>query len=215
CIDLGTDLVPAISLAYEKPESDIMQRPPRDPVKDKLVNERLVLMAYAQVGLIETFGAFLTYFVVMGENGFLPRRLLGLRAQWDNPYINDLEDSFGQEWTFHDRKILESTCHTAFFVSIVVTQWADLIISKTRRNSIFEQGMTNWVLNFGLVFETALACFLSYTPGMDKALKMYPLRWTWWLPAMPFALLIFIYDEGRRYAMKKFPGGWVEKETYY
>ncbi|KXJ20388.1 Sodium/potassium-transporting ATPase subunit alpha-2 [Exaiptasia diaphana] len=40
CIDLGTDMVPAISLAYEAPESDIMKRFPRDPKKDKLVNER-------------------------------------------------------------------------------------------------------------------------------------------------------------------------------
>lgn len=40
CIDLGTDMVPAISLAYEGPESDIMKRRPRDPLKDKLVNER-------------------------------------------------------------------------------------------------------------------------------------------------------------------------------
>ena len=39
-IDLGTDLWPAISLAYEKPESDIMTRLPRDPLKDRLVNER-------------------------------------------------------------------------------------------------------------------------------------------------------------------------------
>ena len=40
CIDLGTDLVPAISLAYEKAETDIMKRKPRDPVRDKLVNQR-------------------------------------------------------------------------------------------------------------------------------------------------------------------------------
>lgn len=32
--------VPAISLAYEEAESDIMKRRPRDPKKDKLVNER-------------------------------------------------------------------------------------------------------------------------------------------------------------------------------
>ena len=44
CIDLGTDMVPAISLAYEKAENDIMKRQPRDPVKDKLVNERSVMM---------------------------------------------------------------------------------------------------------------------------------------------------------------------------
>ena len=70
-----------------------------------------------------------------------------------------------QEWTYRDRKILESTCHTAFFIAIVIMQWATLIICKTRRLSIFQQGMNNWVLNFGLVFETALAAFLSYCPG--------------------------------------------------
>jgi sodium/potassium-transporting ATPase subunit alpha len=43
CIDFGTDMVPAISLAYEGPESDIMKRKPRNPKKDRLVNERSVL----------------------------------------------------------------------------------------------------------------------------------------------------------------------------
>ena len=40
CIDLGTDMVPAISLAYEHAELDIMKRQPRDPINNKLVNER-------------------------------------------------------------------------------------------------------------------------------------------------------------------------------
>ena len=43
--------------------------------------------------------------------------------------------------TYEQRKIIEFTCHTSFFVSIVVVQWADLIICKTRRNSLFQQGM--------------------------------------------------------------------------
>jgi hypothetical protein len=33
-------MVPAISLAYEIAEADIMKRPPRDPFNDKLVNQR-------------------------------------------------------------------------------------------------------------------------------------------------------------------------------
>ena len=98
---------------------------------------------------------------------------------------------------------------------IVVVQWADLIICKTRKNSLFQQGMKNYMLNFGLFFETALAAFLSYTPGMDKGLRMYPLKFNWWLPAIPFSVLIFIYDEIRKYILRHNPGGWIEKETYY
>ncbi|XP_023219357.1 sodium/potassium-transporting ATPase subunit alpha-like isoform X1 [Centruroides sculpturatus] len=215
CIDLGTDMVPAISLAYEKPESDIMKRQPRDPLKDKLVNERLISIAYGQIGMMQAAAGFFVYFVIMAENGFWASTLFGIRKYWDSKAVNDLRDSYNQEWTYKDRKILEYTCHTAFFASIVVVQWADLIICKTRRNSVFHQGMTNYVLNFGLIFETALAAFLSYCPGMDKGLKMYPLKINWWLPALPFSLLIFVYDEIRRFILRRQPGGWVEHETYY
>merc|ERR1712141_202884 len=215
CIDLGTDMVPAISMAYEKAESDIMKRPPRNPFTDKLVNERLISMAYGQIGMIQASAGFFVYFVILCENGFWPSHLLGLRRSWDSSAVNDLEDSYGQEWTYADRKILEYTCHTAFFVSIVIVQWADLIICKTRKNSVFQQGMKNMFMNFGLVFETALAAFLSYTPGMDKGLRMYPLYFNWWLPAIPFSVLIFCYDETRKFLLRRNPGGWIEKETYY
>ncbi|XP_076802410.1 sodium/potassium-transporting ATPase subunit alpha-3-like [Clavelina lepadiformis] len=214
-IDLGTDLWPAISFAYERAESDIMKRQPRDPVKDKLVNERLISLAYGQIGMLQALAGFFTYFLVMMENGFRPERLFGIRVEWEDVTNNAVIDSYGQEWTYEGRKILEYTSNSAFFVSIVIVQWADLIISKTRRLSIFQQGMKNKVLIGGLYEETLLATFLVYCPGLDIALKFYPLEWQWWLAPMPFSLIIWLYDEGRRLLLRRYPGGWVEKETYY
>ncbi|XP_067007033.1 sodium/potassium-transporting ATPase subunit alpha-like [Anabrus simplex] len=215
CIDLGTDMVPAISLGYEKAESDIMERHPRNPIKDKLVNERMLFLAYGQIGMIQTAAGFFVYFVIMAENGFLPSRLFGLRREWDSEAVNDLADSYGQEWTYYSRKTLEYTCHTAFFITVVIVQWADLISQKTRRNSIMHQGMENWFLNFALIFETAMAVILSYTPGMEQALKMFPVRFEWWLIAVPWAVIILIYEETRKYCIRKYPGGFYERETYY
>ncbi|XP_062386759.1 sodium/potassium-transporting ATPase subunit alpha-2 isoform X2 [Sardina pilchardus] len=215
CIDLGTDMVPAISLAYEMAESDIMKRQPRNPQTDKLVNERLISMAYGQIGMIQALAGFFTYFVILAENGFRPSVLVGKRLEWDDRANNEVEDFYGQQWTYEQRKIVEFTCHTAFFTSIVVVQWADLIICKTRRNSLFQQGMKNRILIFGLFAETALAAFLSYCPGMDVALRMYPLKVSWWFCAFPYSLLIFIYDEIRKLILRRRPGGWVEMETYY
>ena len=83
CIDLGTDLLPAISLAYEQAESDIMKRAPRDKFLDKLVNERLISMAYGQIGMIQALTGFVCYFMIMLENGFFPGDLLNLRVSWD------------------------------------------------------------------------------------------------------------------------------------
>jgi sodium/potassium-transporting ATPase subunit alpha len=151
----------------------------------------------------------------MCENGFWPSRLFGLRAAWDSKGINDLSDSYGQEWTYAQRKVLEFTCHTAFFIAIVIVQWTDLMICKTRRNSIVHQGMMNHHMTFGLFFETTLAAFMSFCPGLDKGLRMYPTRWHWWVAPMPFSLAIFVYDECRKYIIRTHPGGWVERETYY
>merc|ERR1711907_317142 len=53
CIDLGTDMTPAISLAWETAEADIMKRKPRDQNVDRLVTRKLICFAYLQVGIIQ------------------------------------------------------------------------------------------------------------------------------------------------------------------
>lgn len=45
-IDLGTDMVPAVSFAYEHAESDIMRRVPRNPKRDFLVSKKLLSFCY-------------------------------------------------------------------------------------------------------------------------------------------------------------------------
>jgi hypothetical protein len=48
--------------------------------------------------MIQALGGFFTYFVILAENGFLPIHLLGIRVDWDDRWINDVEDSYGQQW---------------------------------------------------------------------------------------------------------------------
>ena len=117
----------------------------------------------------------------------------------------------------------------AGFICIIVVQWADLMICKTRWLSLRQQGMVNPVMNFGLLFETILGCFLCYVPGLGDVLGTRPLRFQHWFPGMPFCLFIFFYDETRKSLMRatskkvrdkdtkktnNFPG-WLERNTYY
>jgi sodium/potassium-transporting ATPase subunit alpha len=117
----------------------------------------------------------------------------------------------------------------AGFICIIVVQWADLMICKTRWLSIRQQGMVNPVMNFGLLFETILGCFLCYVPGLGDVLGTRPIRFQHWFPGMPFCLFIFFYDETRKYLMRttskkvrdkdtkkmnNYPG-WLERMTYY
>lgn len=48
--------------------------------------------------MIQALAGFFTYFVILAENGFLPRDLVGIRIAWDDREVNDLEDSYGQQW---------------------------------------------------------------------------------------------------------------------
>lgn len=49
-------------------------------------------------GMIQALGGFFSYFVILAENGFLPGNLVGIRLNWDDRTVNDLEDSYGQQW---------------------------------------------------------------------------------------------------------------------
>lgn len=55
-------------------------------------------MAYGQIGMIQAAAGFFVYFVIMAENGFLPMKLFGIRKMWESEAVNDLTDSYGQEW---------------------------------------------------------------------------------------------------------------------
>nr|XP_021510721.1 potassium-transporting ATPase alpha chain 2 [Meriones unguiculatus] len=215
-IDLGTDIIPSIALAYEKAESDIMNRKPRHKKKDRLVNQQLAVYSYLHIGLMQALGAFLVYFTVYAQQGFWPTSLINLRVAWETDDINDLEDSYGQEWTRYQRKYLEWTGYTAFFVAIMVQQIADLIIRKTRRNSIFQQGLfRNKVIWVGIASQIIVALILSYGLGSVTALSFTMLRVQYWFVAVPHAILIWVYDEMRKLFIRHYPGSWWDKNMYY
>ena len=68
-VDIGTDMVPAVAFAYEHPELDIMERKPRHSKRDHLVTLKLMVFAYMQTGIIQTFAGMFTYFYVLNDYG--------------------------------------------------------------------------------------------------------------------------------------------------
>lgn len=426
CIDLGTDMVPAISMAWEEKEADIMRRPPRDSGIDRLVTKKLVSFAYLQVGVIQAVAAFFCWCVVMSDYGFPPQILPSLGAfdnwgkqilycqldggLWRNvngdiyptsedsaaaiaagyefwdpstsglikqcaypaknfvgsltaatgtfniedpasyvdytagqsivtresilalkeagfveyiPWRSRLSPFWQNQWlewdyktsgipgtgpdvapevfftvqppgvwdadvsavtttrapgvaaalqalrrvegtdmvlnkaTFipppesstmdqlsHARRLADGSyvvnvasrmmqkealhhAQCSFFVAIVIVQWADLLICKTRWLSLYHQRMRNPAMNFGLVFETLLAAFLCYIPGIGDALGTRPIRALHWMPAVPFSIMIVVYDEVRKAIMRStsiarrqgqqviMEYGWLARNTYY
>lgn len=54
---------------------------------------------------MQALGAFVVYFTVYAQEGFRPSALINLRVEWEKDSVNDLEDSYGQEW------VREGLCH--------------------------------------------------------------------------------------------------------
>merc|ERR1719506_2330169 len=219
CIDLGTDMLPAISLAYEEAESDIMKRQPRDKHVDHLVNNKLIGMAYGQIGMIQAAAGFACYFLVYDHYGLSFDDI----KETGFDYIDD-EKTTVAGLDYDARIELLRKAQTSFLVSIVVAQWADVIICKTRERSIFEQGMTNMVLNVGILEETILAIVLVYCPPLHDAFFTTDIDFKMWCYGMPFSFLIWVYDELRKCVIRHERAGnpeWpvgkgiVERWTYY
>ena len=65
--------------------------------------------------------------------------------------------------------------------------------------------------------------------GIFEVLGTQPIRFTHWMPGIPWSMMIFMYDETRKYLMRatspevvdavtgavKRQAGWIEKSTYY
>jgi len=403
-VDLGTDLAPAISMAYEGKEADIMERPPRDPDTENLVSWKLVSFAYLQIGMLQAIAGFYAYFTVLHGFGFRPGHLIELDRDrvfndertthalrdayylwcfdpditssciylpnfWYDTYdvdsyaVDYYTDSEFQKWLESDEayvvdakkwlvsraaeklsfattltlELLETTdgsfnwttfedtywksedafvdgdetglfyqlsedtaksesavgtilfpnrrcfdtdyselwredtwtgnggkldnakppfcnnddfdvkprtwrydddsspnserslfpmatrtraeslarSNSAYFISIIIVQWADLMICKTRVRSLFEQGMTNTFMNYSLFFETILGAFLVYVQTANTVTGTRPLRFTWWTAGVPFSLMIYIYDELRKGWIRKNEHGWIHRNTYW
>lgn len=365
CIDIGTDIVPAISLAYENAELDIMTRKPRNAKVDRMVNRRLISFAYLQIGIVQCAAGFFTYLVIWNDYGISPGALIGLdsRSYIESPAREDkrwlyaerarrlrpsiavgwFDNEDGSEFSefFSEKKdgfmvqngdttekglksnssgvIFDSTlqndaqrfnmfkilavttlrppcvryscvingalkqnsysdcvgefteyesgivinnnvlaydygddiyhktevegtgegegcfdmytvsqvehstrmAQTAFFVSIVIMQIGGILICKSRTLSLFQHGMRNWVLNFSILSEILLCCCITYLPFIRSAFGTGRLRFVHWLPAVPFSIFIFCYDEIRKAIIRSGErngnklGVWMKENTYW
>lgn len=173
-IDLGTDIVPALGLGAEPPESDVMKKKPRAR-DERLLSRNLLIMSYGIVGMIQAAAGFFSYFVILYAGGW----------------------AWGQDLANSDP--LYRTAITGFFASIIICQIADVIICRTRRQSLLTVGLfTNRLVLLGIGTELLLLALIAYAPAFNTFFGTAPLE-AWQLSlSVPFALLILLGDELRR-----------------
>eukprot|EP01118_Nematostelium_gracile_P006028 TRINITY_DN1924_c0_g1_i4.p1 TRINITY_DN1924_c0_g1~~TRINITY_DN1924_c0_g1_i4.p1 ORF type:complete len:768 (-),score=194.25 TRINITY_DN1924_c0_g1_i4:39-2342(-) len=214
CIDIGTDLIPGISFAYEKPERDIMKRPPRNPTKHKLVNLKLLFWSTIVIGTIQAASGFTAYFLIMYQYGFPPSSLPFTARK----YFNKNAPSYfvnGIEMTVGDQMEALAMAQTAFFTSIMLTQLADCLICKTRYLTLFQHQARNYVQFFGMLLAVTVGICFAYVPIFHDVLGTAPIGWRHWLQTLPFSVFLFLFDEGRKLIIRRFKKRGITKFMYW
>ena len=178
-IDLGTDILPALGLGAERPETDVMHRPPRAR-SERLLSRNLLLMSYGIVGMMQAAAGFFTYFTILYAGGW----------EW------------GQDLASSDP--LYRTAITGFFASIIICQVADVIICRTRTQSLLKVGFwSNRLVLVGIASELFLLACIAYVPMFNTFFGTAPLSFAELMLPVPFALAILLGDELRRVFVRR------------
>ncbi|MGM0770210.1 MAG: cation-translocating P-type ATPase [Halobacteriota archaeon] len=178
-IDLGTDILPALALAVEKGEGDIMKRPPRSKF-EKLLTPQVLLTSYGMKGPIEALAGFTCYFAVILDGGWT----------WGEPLIST--------------ELLYRQAIMAFFSAVIICQVANLLVSRTRVQSAFSKNpFKNRVILLAIVSELLILSMIMYHPFANTIFGTSPVALQYILLAVPFAVLLFLQDEIRKYYIRK------------
>jgi sodium/potassium-transporting ATPase subunit alpha len=150
CIDLGTDLLPAIALGQEPPEPELMQQPPRGP-DASLLSPDLLKVAYLFIGLIEAGWSLLLFFLVLHWGGW----------------------QYGTELAANDPLYRSAT--GIALASVLLLQVGNVLGRRHQWRSGLDRGLRrNRLLLVGIVVEIVFAWALLYWPPLQKVLGTGP-----------------------------------------
>ena len=196
-----TDMGPALALVNEKPESQIMTRSPRDVDHDRLVDGKLLFFAYLNIGMIQSFCAFLLYFLYLDDHGIPPSGVFLAFDKWRDGYYGRSQEEL-DEMVYH--------AQTVYFLALVIMQFGNLLSVRTRRISLFQQNpfygpKRNLHIPIAMCVSALIAVLFTQIEWINSQFHTRPVDAVYVLPALGFAAFIFLYDETRKYIVRKYP----------
>jgi magnesium-transporting ATPase (P-type) len=173
-VDLGTDMVPALGLGAERPQPDVMRRPPRSR-QDRLLTPGLMVRAYAFLGVLEASAAMGAFFFVLHGAGW----------RW------------GDALAASD--VLYRQATTACLSAIVVMQVVNVLLCRSRRCSLLARPLFgNRLLWGGIAAEIALILVIDYTGPGQALFGTTSIGVEVWLLLVPFAVAMILFEEARK-----------------
>ncbi|KAI3609640.1 h k atpase alpha [Moniliophthora roreri] len=197
-ICIFTDLFPALSMVYEKPEADLLLRKPRDRKRERLVDIPLLLHAYGFIGVIHSLTSMVGAFYFGFQRNGIPFSALWLK------YGNyDVDPALLAEVT--------NKAQSIYFFNLVLIQWGNLLATRTRRLSIFQQNplwgersKNLWLLP-AMAIALSLACLFSYVPWFQFVFLTRGVNVEFYFLPMAYGVGLVFLDEMRKWYNRTHP----------
>jgi len=162
-IDIGTDIWTAIAYALQPAESKLMERTPRHPRYEKMVNSKVLIYSYGYIGQFQMIFCWLMFFTAVP-------------GIWDIYTNGRVPADYSAEDFIADTQGM-----TVYYWTLVLGQIAAAISTTTKLQSVLGFGTTpycfpNNTLNFMILGEIALGLGAIYIGPIQACFN------TGWLP---------------------------------
>ena len=194
-----------------------MDRPPRNCKKDSLVSFRLLSYSYLQAGVIEVFWCFVAYFLTFGLNSrckVSPTDMYDLGSN----YFNDSPTGEWNGCSVDDQEWVIRQVQTSWYITVVLSQFANIWMCKTRQMSLFQHGINNPMTVYGVTIEIMILMLIVFVPGLQDVFNTngekvmsrneYALYFVPWVGTL---VTLWVFCESRKYWTRKYPSGKVAK----
>jgi P-type Ca2+ transporter type 2C len=177
-IDLGSDVLPALALGAERPEPDVMDRPPR-PRRERLFS-LAVVRRFLFLGTIQAAGVCTVFFWHIESSG----------VAWSK--ITSSDEVYREGITLTQ-------------AGIVVSQFFNAQAVRTERESLWRIGgpLTNPRLLAAGCLGLVLMAGISYLPPLQAVFNTAPLDAADWAVLTAFGALLLAAEEARKWWLRR------------
>ena len=194
-IDMGTDILPALSLGSEKPEPDIMNYPPRPP-SQLLLDRGLLTRSFLWLGLLEAglcYIGFLATYLFSGNASLLNLSFMNA-IRW--PHLLSISGN------------VNAIAGTVFLAGVVTVQAGNAFACRTSKAHNTQMGWgSNKTLLGGIFLSLLMIAGLVYIPPLAKAFDNQVFPIVLWPFLLLYALILYTMEWFRK-AFNR----WTEKK---
>jgi sodium/potassium-transporting ATPase subunit alpha len=210
CFSITNDVVMSISLMYEKPESDLMARKPRNARTERLTDWRFFFQIYLFMGLMMWPCAMSMWFLYMSEQGLRFHDVILVYNKWEDGW---------QGFTIDQLTEFVMVGQCIYYITMLFMQYGGLLSIRNRRVSIINSNplwgpRRNLAVPAGMLATALIGVANLYGPGLQRVFLTTPIPSKFWGIPFGFALGILMVDETRKLIVRTYPKSIIAKMAW-